>query len=227
MNFVAAEKIAAAVLYEGYILYPYRATSTKNVQRWNFGTLYPQEYAEAQCPTETFGLLTECLVESCATATFNIRVRFLQLVRRRAGTSQEWDEGIERSIEMSHVALKELQLRPIRHLFTFKVTDTVTTSETNAPAPQDISGELEIQVTELHDGLSKLSVELVNTTPATNASELTRKDAMLHGFVSAHILLGVTGGEFVSLLDTPEALREVAADCKNIGVFPVLVGEQG
>ena len=42
MNFAGAEKIAAAILYEGYILYPYRATSTKNGQRWNFGTLYPQ-----------------------------------------------------------------------------------------------------------------------------------------------------------------------------------------
>ena len=41
MNFASVEKIAAAVLYEGYILYPYRATAIKNRQRWNFGTLYP------------------------------------------------------------------------------------------------------------------------------------------------------------------------------------------
>ena len=96
MNFAAAEKIAAAVLYEGYILYPYRATSTKNVQRWNFGTLYPREYAEAQHPAETSQLISECLIEADASAKLDIRVRFLQLSRRRAGTSQEWDAGVER-----------------------------------------------------------------------------------------------------------------------------------
>jgi len=42
MNFGSVEKIAAAILYEGYILYPYRPTAIKNRQRWNFGTLYPR-----------------------------------------------------------------------------------------------------------------------------------------------------------------------------------------
>ena len=54
MNFDGAEKIAAAILYEGYILYPYRPTAIKNRQRWNFGTLYPRVYAEAQRPQEPF-----------------------------------------------------------------------------------------------------------------------------------------------------------------------------
>ena len=31
------EEIANAILYEGYMLYPYRASSVKNQQRWNFG----------------------------------------------------------------------------------------------------------------------------------------------------------------------------------------------
>ena len=47
---------------------------------------------------------------------------------------------------------------------------------------------------EVHDGLLKLSLELTNTTPVKNASEVNRKDAMLQAFVSAHVLLGVTGG---------------------------------
>src|ERR1035437_4608485 len=227
MNFEAAEKIAAAVLYEGYILYPYRATSTKNVQRWNFGTLYPQDYAEAQRPDETFRLITECLLTADAASTLNIRARFLQLVRRRAGTTQEWEEGIERSVELTDLALVELQSRFFSHLFSFKVTHTVTNTEIDSPIPQDISGRLEIQVEQVRDGLLKLSLELINTTPLTDAYEVSRKDAMLQAFVSAHVLMGVTGGDFVSLLETPEELRETAAECKNVGVFPVLVGEQG
>ena len=54
MKFEGVEKIANAVLYEGYMLYPYRPSSTKNRQRWNFGTLYPQAFAEAQRPPEAF-----------------------------------------------------------------------------------------------------------------------------------------------------------------------------
>jgi hypothetical protein len=227
MNFAAAEKIAAAVLYEGYILYPYRATSMKNVQRWNFGTLYPQQYAEVQRPAETFRLISECLIESDAAAKLDIRVRFLQLARQRAGTSQEWEEGIERFMELSDLELKKLQFQPIHHLFAFQETKSVTNSDTDLPASQNMSGRLEVRVARVRDGLLKLSLELVNTTPVTNASEVNRRDAMLQAFVSAHVLLGVTGGQFVSLLDTPEPLREAAEECKNIGVFPVLVGEQG
>ena len=170
MNFAAAEKIAAAVLYEGYILYPYRATSMKNVQRWNFGTLYPQQYAEAQRPTETFRLISECLIESNATAKLDIRVRFLQLVGRRAGTLHAWEEGIERSVEISNLALKELQSQPVHHDFAFEETNTVTNSEVDPVGSENISGRLEIQVTQIRDGLLKLSLELTNTTPVTNVS---------------------------------------------------------
>ncbi len=61
MNFDSVEKIAAAILYEGYILYPYRPTATKNRQRWNFGTLYPRMYAEEQRPPEPFRLVRNVL----------------------------------------------------------------------------------------------------------------------------------------------------------------------
>ena len=227
MNFAAAEKIAAAALYEGYILYPYRATSMKNVQRWNFGTLYPQQYAEVQRPAETSRLISECLIESDAAAMLDIRVRFLQLTRQRARTSREWEEGIERFVELSDLELKKLQLQPFHHLFAFQKTESVTNSDTDLPASQNMSGWLQVRVEQVSDGLLKLSLELVNTTPVTNASEVNRRDAMLQAFVSAHVLLGVIGGEFVSLLDPSEPLREAAAECKNIGVFPVLVGEQG
>ncbi|AQA26166.1 hypothetical protein BTZ20_3066 [Rhodococcus sp. MTM3W5.2] len=33
--------VADAVLYEGYLLYPYRASSRKNQSRWQFGVLGP------------------------------------------------------------------------------------------------------------------------------------------------------------------------------------------
>ena len=227
MNFAAAERIAAAVLYEGYILYPYRATSTKNMQRWNFGALYPREYAEAQDPAEPFRLLSECLVKDDSDARLDVRVRFLQLVRRRPGTLQEWDEGIEQSVELGDLPVGELVSRPLRHLFSFQATDSVTNSDPNGARPADISGRLEIRAEPMQKGLLKVSLELWNTTPIDNVSACVRKDAMLQALVSAHMLLGVTGGEYISLLDTPEEFRDAAAACRNVGAFPVLVGDEG
>ncbi len=45
-RFAPAQSIADAVLYEGYVLYPYRASSAKNQVRWQFGVLVPPAYAE-------------------------------------------------------------------------------------------------------------------------------------------------------------------------------------
>lgn len=146
MNFVDAEKIAAAVLYEGYILYPYRATSTKNVQRWNFGTLYPRDYAEAQRPVESFRMLTECLVHADGHAKLDVRVRFLQLARKQAATAQEWEEGTERSADLSDLTLRDIAAKPISYNFHFHATSTVTnTTSIEHAVPKDISGNLEIR----------------------------------------------------------------------------------
>jgi hypothetical protein len=52
MNFHAADAIVRAVLYEGYLLYPYRPTAIKNRQRWSFGGLYPaaaHPWAQRSC----------------------------------------------------------------------------------------------------------------------------------------------------------------------------------
>ena len=59
---VLVEQIANAVLYEGYLLYPYRPSAVKNRQRFNFGVLYPREYCELQFGSEASEMKTECLV---------------------------------------------------------------------------------------------------------------------------------------------------------------------
>jgi hypothetical protein len=76
------EKIADAVLYEGYILYPYRPSAVKNQQRWNFGALCPQSYSLAQGGTESWTMQTECLIQSSSGAELEVKVRFLHLLTR-------------------------------------------------------------------------------------------------------------------------------------------------
>ena len=90
MNLEIAKKIADAVLYEGYILYPYRASAIKNRQRFNFGMLFPPQWAEAQLAGETGRMQTECLIEGDA-PKIDVRVRFLQLVGRQIGRTRSVD----------------------------------------------------------------------------------------------------------------------------------------
>ena len=55
------EKIAAAVLYEGYVLWPYRRSAQKNQRRWTFGGVYPRAYSEAEGGNDPWLMQTQCL----------------------------------------------------------------------------------------------------------------------------------------------------------------------
>jgi hypothetical protein len=84
MNLELAKKIADAVLYEGYILYPYRASAIKNRQRFTFGVLMPGDWAARHQSGETGRIQTECMIAGGA-PQIDVRVRFLQLVAREVG----------------------------------------------------------------------------------------------------------------------------------------------
>src|ERR1044071_77907 len=83
MNLELVERVAEAVLYEGYMLYPYTASSVKNQKRFNFGVLSPPG-------GETSEMQTECLLtgDQCEVG---IRVRFLQM--------RDESETVERRVE--------------------------------------------------------------------------------------------------------------------------------
>ena len=89
--------VADAVLFEGYLLYPYRASAQKNRVRWQWGVLMPP--GTATDSGEVDHQRTECLVEPRGdAATLRVRLRFLHLQRRtlptpRAATSRSWPSG--------------------------------------------------------------------------------------------------------------------------------------
>jgi hypothetical protein len=98
VNIDAARRIADTVLYEGYILYPYRASHGKNGSgvRWQFGVLVPKRHADANPlppgsmqaagtvsgAVETWCQQTECILEAADGASVDIRLRFLHLQAR-------------------------------------------------------------------------------------------------------------------------------------------------
>ena len=76
-----ALSVADAILYEGYLLYPYRQSSRKNQARFQFGVLMPPAYAAVD-PFEPSASQTECLAEARDDAPVQILVRFLHVQRR-------------------------------------------------------------------------------------------------------------------------------------------------
>jgi hydrogenase maturation protease len=92
------------------------------------------------------------------------------------------------------------------------------------PDPE-LRAELSLKADKLPERACRLSLELQNGSALARDVPGTRAEALAKSFVSAHVLFGITGGEFVSLLDPGEVFREAAAACRNVGVFPVLAGE--
>jgi hypothetical protein len=77
MDCALVDRIARSVLYEGYLLYPYRPSSLKNAKRWTFGTLYPEEWAAAQGGSDRSHFQAEVLYTGAGTATVSILARHL------------------------------------------------------------------------------------------------------------------------------------------------------
>jgi hypothetical protein len=263
MNLGVVDQIARAVLYEGYMLYPYRPSSVKNQQRWNFGVLCPQSYSEAQKGSEAWTMQTECLVEGSAMTGLEIRVKFLQLVSRTVGqltmpiselspgevpefhlvdklavnnrVYQPWQEAIEREVIVPVCNVEALGYGLVPDAFLFPAEKQFEPLRDGsgqivgmiARERKPLSGAVEIMGERVGDELFKISVRIRNTTSFEMAEDASRDDALLSSMASTHTVLGVQDGRFVSLLAPPDALSEVAASCKNVGTWPVLVGEEG
>ncbi|QJW94951.1 hypothetical protein [Frigoriglobus tundricola] len=213
-----AELIARALLYEGYILYPYRASALKNRHRWTFGGLLPRAYAEASDGTERWFFRTECLV--CGDATLSARVRFLHPVLKPARGSHG-QEATEREVAVPDLRLAELAGAPRCEPFAFPGWRSVDGLQ------QALAGEVACSAERVAEGVFRVAVRVANLTAMEVSGHTTRADAVPLSLASAHAALDVRGGEFVSLLDPPEPVRSHAERCRNEGVWPVLVGAGG
>ena len=76
----SARGVADAVLYEGYVLYPYRAGSPKNQVRWQWGVLMPEDVV-ALDPSERSFRTGQVVVDG-RRPVGRVTVRFLQVQHR-------------------------------------------------------------------------------------------------------------------------------------------------
>ncbi|MET1001077.1 MAG: hypothetical protein ABWZ15_04640 [Acidimicrobiia bacterium] len=251
-RFAAARAVADAVLYEGYVLYPYRASAAKNQMRWQFGVLAPRKAVETDA-SERWSTRTECIVAPGAEPVLRVRIRCLQVQRRSveaAGpTAGEWvpvdaisvdgvqvvawDEAVEREIDVGGIPL--IPPAAAHRELRVALRDGREVEELHDAAGVAV-GRV-VRVREPVDGLVRVETEWAGTTGEClrvrvvvendtdwSAADASRDDIVRRAFVAVHTLLAVEDGAFVSLLDPPEEARTAVALCENEGSFPVLIG---
>lgn len=268
MNLDLVEKIANAVLYEGYILYPYRPSSVKNRQRWTFGGLYPRQYVESQDgvagTSDLWTVQTECLAQGDKNATIDVKLRCLHLVERQVreidipspalpddieATSrpvawlhvgerlfQTWQEAVEREATCTGLRVADLLVEAQQISFSFPPGHNLEPLRSDGGEvvgvivreQQQVDGALSVRAQRIRDGLYKITIQITNLTPREeDQAHASRDEALMLSLVSTHAILGIRGGEFVSLLEPPEECVEAAAECHNAGMWPVLAGDEG
>lgn len=245
-----ARRVADAVLYEGYLLYPYRASAAKNRVRWQFGVLVPPGFTAGAEPSTS---LTECLLERAEGATIHLRLRFLHVRARRV---ERAEGGVHRPVAeltsggRTYLTFDEATERETRVALSLaELLDGERTVEVRVPGDSSAepilapSGEPEGRVVREHlplraalrvgaerqagpYGLVRLRVRVENTA-VWDEPDAPRERALRRSLISAHLIIGVDGGAFLSLTDPPEWARPFADGCRNERAWPVLVGEPG
>ena len=251
------EKIAAAVLYEGYVLWPYRRSAQKNQRRWTFGGVYPRAFSESAGTNDPWLMQTQCLVEG-EMPTVEVKVRFLHVVERRVAALRSapgvggraegrlvfvdqlqvgekryltWEEAAERDVLIEGLKLPELETpRRFEISVPAGVEEEPLTSDSREVVGAlvrswlALEGAVEVEAEPIREGLFKLSVKITNTTPWSGQD---RERTLEQTFVSTHTILRLEDGEFVSLMDPPEEMTQLAEACENLKTWPVLAGEEG
>ena len=236
MTIEAARAVADAVLYEGYLLYPYRASAAKNRSRWQFGVLGPPAAASpafAEDPRMAMGCLLSPAVRA---GSVTIHLRFLQLQARQVldadcrpvpslrladETVLTWDEAIEHEVTFG------FSLASSTHKSDFPVFIPGGVDE--EPLGDDglivrrrwpLNARVRVAVAP-DDDLLRLTVAVTNEHP----DAVTSKDeAIRHSLLGAHLLLEAHDATFVSMQDPPEFAAAAAARCHQERCWPVLAG---
>jgi hypothetical protein len=257
MSLDDVRRVADAVLYEGYILYPYRASAQKNRSRWQFGVLMPPAYAAAD-PSETTTARAECVFTRDGEPSVDVVVRFLQVQRRTCpgpGAPDTWDEAVEREVSATvagaalfgdgtatpfgirggeeHEATADGDVMRVRRA----LRGVVTVRATELPGPWQ-AARLTVGVTnQTAAGLgapdspvpdSPVPGSPVPGSPVPGSPVLgSRAQALPAALVAAHMIITISGGAFVSMTDPPEWAAPAVSECENAGCWPVLAGPPG
>ncbi|UQX89478.1 hypothetical protein M6D93_05585 [Jatrophihabitans telluris] len=239
-------EIADAVMYEGYLLYPYRASSAKNQSRWQFGVLGPP-HASGSSFGEPPDMSLQCLLRPRSPgARVRIQLRFLQLQRRlverigphgRYESADEvqidglrvlsWDEAVEQALTLPDFDFSD----GAEHLLEIpggadeeELTDEAARTvgrivRTRWPLTARVRVRSDVQ-----DGYYRLSVAVTNECPVQAED---KDEAVRASLLGAHLLIEAEDAGFISLLEPPAEAAAPAERCRQHRCFPVLAGDPG
>ena len=212
----AANAVARAVLYEGFVLYPYRSSSLKNRYRWLFGTLAPPGTGEDHA------IRTECLLRAGPHAPVRVSLHFLQLLQP-VGDGELPGPGadaVEREVAVDGVHATDLCRGVSERLFYFG-PETLHGERGVRMQAERVEGLIRVSAHDLGRGAYRVRVDVENTTRC-----LLQGHVSLAALASAHTRIETEGAEFCSLADPPADLRDEAGLCKNVGAWPALLTRQ-
>ncbi len=235
-GFDAVQQVADALLFEGYVLYPYRASDGKNRVRWQFGVLMPPDYCAVDS-SERGWSQTECLLDG-ERAGLTVRIRFLQAQRRTVlnadqvevaslqtedATYVPWDEAVVRTVDLT-ADLGHLPREAPFRIDGGTETESIGTAGFLRRTRLPVTGVVALSVEPLPGpyGATRLRIRVENTTPEGSSE---RVGALRQALIAHHVLVAADGCRFVSLLEPPEWATTYAAGCENLGVYPVLADD--
>ncbi|MFJ8672129.1 hypothetical protein [Streptomyces sp. NPDC093589] len=252
-RFDLARQVADAVLFEGYVLYPYRASAAKNKLRWQFGVLVPPAWG-ADSAEHSFQR-TEVLMEPRSGAELSVELRFLHAQRRTVQRSLDdgrfetvtalelpdrvlvpWDEGTEERVTLV-AAVTELAGDGLTVPFSVPAreeTEPVHDADGHLVGrlvrrSEELNGLVRVTASDI-DGpyaTMRLAATVENTSTWSPEGAADRDAALPRSLVAAHLLLGLGAGSFLSMTDPPEWAKGAVAACHNEHAWPVLAGEPG
>jgi hypothetical protein len=248
-----ARTVADAVLFEGYLLYPYRATSMKNRVRWQFGVLGPPGAAAAGLGEDS-GMQAQCLLlggDSVEAPAVTLHLRFLQLqtrgleridpddpsgyvpVAELAVDDQRlltWDEAVEQEVTLPPQPLADMSDGVT---FPVEITEGVETEQLCTADGSAVGrivrrrwplqAEIRLEATTIGSYL-RLTASVENRHAEPAAD---KDDAIRVSFIGAHLLIEAHHTEFVSLLEPPDGAEDAVATCQQRRCWPVLAGTPG
>lgn len=244
-------QIARAVLYEGYILWPYRKSAIKNQQRWTFGGVYPVGYASRSGGADRSTVCAEVLLESPdANRGLDVSLRFLHVIARqvvaidaagnRTGVPEltvddthvlSWDEAVERTVDAT-IPLDGREMLGIDVQIPAGVTEEVVRARDGAIVGaierrwEAIEATLIVHVSRVSSDLFRVHVSVENQS-SWQGSASDREAAIRRTLVSAHIVLQCETGAFLSTENPPREHAAEANTLRNHGLWPALVGVAG
>jgi hypothetical protein len=237
MSLDEVRRIADAVLYEGYILYPYRASSQKNQSRWQFGVLMPPGYTAVD-PSENSALQAECVFEHYGDPAAEVTVRFLQVQRRRTEATSDapgaldplgpavWDEAVEREATVTIAGPDLLGPGAVSRFTVPGGEDTeILPGARVVRRREPLTGSVSVRATSLPGPwqAARLTVRVTNESDGTAGS---RDDALPAALIAAHLIITVSDGAFLSMTDPPEWASHEVGGCQSTGCWPVLAGPE-